>query len=482
MKAREAAALLQQRKISAVELTRGVVQRIREKDTAIGAYLTVNEEQALEQAAKVQTRLDRGENLAPLAGIPFAVKDNICTKGIRTTCASRCLEDFVPPYSATAICRLEEAGLLVLGKTNMDEFAMGSTTETSAFQVTRNPHDFSRSPGGSSGGSSAAVAAGEALIALGSDTGGSVRQPSAHCGVTGLKPTYGRVSRYGLIAYASSMDQIGVIGQDAEDCGMLFSLMAGRDPRDATSAPGRFRYEKRTARRLAGLRIAFLQDCLLDGLAPAVEDCLSQAVHRLEDLGAQVTAIPLPLPDLVLPIYYILSCAEASSNLARYDGLRYGTRGPEGGSLSDYYRNTRTGLFGREAKRRMLLGSFVLSTGHYEAYYQKALSGKKQLAQAFRALFQDFDILVGPTTAQTACRLGESLDHPLRMYASDRYTVSANLAGLPALSLPCGKDRQGLPVGLQLLGRAFDEETLLWVAQALQDEQEGGVSRGGDCL
>lgn len=422
----------------------------------------------------------------PLAWVPMALKDNICTKGVQTSCASRILGGFIPPYNATIVERLSAAGSVSMGKLNMDEFAMGSTSETSFYGPTRNPWDLSRIPGGSSGGSAAAVAAGEVWYAIGSDTGGSIRQPAAYCGVTGMKPTYGTVSRYGLIAYASSLDQMGPIARSAADCAAVLDIIQGRDPRDGTSLEGHYGgLLPSLTGDVRGLKIGVPADCFGQGLDSEVRKAVLAVAHVLKSRGALVEEFSLPIMEYVVPAYYIIACAEASSNLSRFDGVKYGWRSPEYEDLSGLYARTRTEGFGSEVKRRILLGTFVLSTGYYDAYYKKALQAKAVIKKAYDEAFQKYDVLLTPTTPTTAPKLGESLGDPLKMYLSDIYTVPVNLAGLPGISIPCGFDSQGLPIGAQLIGPPLGDGIILNAAHAFQQETEyhkkapaekGGVS------
>ncbi len=442
---------------------------IREKEKDYHCYITVCEKEALARADEVQEGIAKGRYTSPLSGVPIAVKDNICTKGTKTTCASKILENFVPSYDAAAVERLYAAGMVVVGKTNMDEFAMGSTTETSYYGATKNPRDITRVPGGSSGGSAAAVAAGEAMVALGSDTGGSIRQPSAFCGVTGIKPTYGTVSRYGLVAYASSLDQIGAIGKDVADCAAMLSVISGGDLRDSTSVPQKnIDYIDTLEKNVKDLHIGIPKGYFSEGLDPQVGDAVLAAARQLEQNGAKVTEFDLGAVDYAIPAYYVIASAEASSNLSRYDGVKYGFRTAEYGDLQEMYKRTRTEGFGEEAKRRMMIGAFVLSSGYYDAYYNKALKVRSVIKQGFDRAFEQYDVILGPTAPTTALKLGESLNDPLKMYLGDIYTVAVNLAGLPAISLPCGYDREGLPVGLQLIGKAFGEREILRVAYSYE--------------
>jgi len=456
--------------LSAEEIVEAYIERIQAVDGQVGAYLTVTAAEARERARKLDARRKAGDtDLGPLAGVPIAIKDNICTQGIRTTCASRILENFVPPYDATVVSRLQAAGAIIIGKTNLDEFAMGSSTENSAFQVTRNPWDLSRVPGGSSGGSAAAVAADLCAAALGSDTGGSIRQPAALCGVVGLKPTYGAVSRYGLVAFASSLDQIGPITKDVADAALLLSVIAGHDRRDSTSHPDADRLQRIQLSgdaSLSGARVGVPREYFAQGVEPGVRQAVEEAIAKLRELGATVDEVSLPHTEYALDAYYIVATAEASSNLARYDGVRYGLRA-EADSLLEMYLRTRQQGFGLEVKRRIMLGTYALSAGYYDAYYKKAQQVRTLVIRDFEAAFRRFDVLVAPTSPTVAWGLGERVEDPLAMYMADILTLPANLAGLPAISIPCGLS-QGLPVGLQIIGRHFDEPTVLRVAYAYE--------------
>ena len=431
--------------------------------------MTVEEDSVLKKAEEVQKKIDAGELAGPLAGVPAAIKDNMCTEGVRTTCSSRMLENFVPTYTAEAVKNLEQAGVVVIGKTNMDEFAMGSTTETSYFGPTRNPWAPEHVPGGSSGGSCAAVAAEECSFALGSDTGGSIRQPSSFCGVTGLKPTYGTVSRYGLIAYGSSLDQIGPVGKDAADCAAVLEAIASHDPKDSTSMK-RDSYDFLSAldEGVRGLRIGIPRDYFGDGLDEEVKCHILEAAKVLESKGAVLEEFDLSLVEYAIPAYYVIASAEASSNLARFDGVKYGYRTPEYEGLHNMYKKSRSEGFGAEVKRRIMLGSFVLSSGYYDAYYLKALKTKALIRQAFDRAFEKYDVILGPAAPGTAPKLGESLSDPLKMYLGDIYTVSVNLAGLPGITVPCGTDGKGLPIGMQLIGDCFQERKILRAAHAYE--------------
>lgn len=455
--------------MTAVDAVKAALAEIKKQDEVLNSFVTVDEEGALKRAKEVQKHIDNGELTGPLAGVPIAVKDNMCTKGLKTTCSSKILYNFEPTYSAEAVLNLEKAGMIVIGKTNMDEFAMGSTTETSAFGVTRNPWNTEHVPGGSSGGSCATVASGEAPCALGSDTGGSIRQPSSFCGVTGIKPTYGTVSRYGLIAYGSSLDQIGPVAKDVTDCALLLEAIASYDKKDSTSVK-RESYDFTSALKddVKGLRIGIPRDYFGEGLDPEVAAAVKAAAKVLEEKDAVVEEFDLSLVDYAIPAYYVIASAEASSNLARFDGVKYGYRTEEYEGLHNMYKKTRSEGFGPEVKRRIMLGSFVLSSGYYDAYYLKALRTKALIRQAFDRAFEKYDVILGPAAPTTAPKLGESLSDPLQMYLGDVYTISANLAGLPGICLPCGMDSKGLPIGLQLLGDCFKEEHIIRAAYAYE--------------
>ncbi len=464
--------LLRQRKISSVELTQSLLERIREVDGQIGAYLTVTETVALEQARQADERLRRGERVTPLTGIPFGVKDSIVTEGIRTTCGSRILEHYVPPYQATAVRRLLEAGAVMLGKHNLDEFSMGSSTENSAFFPTRNPWDRTRVPGGSSGGSAAAVAAGECFFALGGDTGGSIRLPAAFCNVVGLKPTYGRVSRYGLIALASSFDTIGPLARTVEDAALVLQVIAGQDAHDATSlAQPVPDYAAQLQRPVKGLRLGLPREYFVPGMEAGVEAALQEAIRQFERLGMEVREVSLPHTPYALAVYYLILFAEASANLARFDGVRFGTTAPQAQTISELYLKTRGKGFGAEVKRRIMLGAYTLSAGYYEAYYLKAQRVRTLLRQDFERAFEVCDVLLTPVSPSVAFRLGEKTADPLAMYLSDVYLVATNPAGVPALALPCGFS-EGLPVGMQLIARHGEEALLFQVGHAYQQVTE----------
>lgn len=457
--------------LSSTEVTSAYLAQIHAKESEIGAYLLVTEEQALADAAAADARLKQGD-ASPLLGIPVGLKDNLCTKGIRTTCASKMLGDFIPPYTATAVEKLQQAGVVRLGKLNMDEFAMGSSTENSAFQVTHNPHDLQHVPGGSSGGSAAAVAALEAAFTLGSDTGGSIRQPAAFCGVVGMKPTYGGVSRYGLIAFASSLDQIGPLTKTVRDSAMIMNVLTGKDAKDSTSVA--YPYQDFTAdleTGVKGMKIALPEEFLGEGIADEVRDAILKAAQHYKDLGASVEKISLPALKNALPAYYVISSAEASSNLARFDGIRYGYRTAEYEDITDLYKNSRSEGFGAEVKRRIMLGTFALSSGYYDAYYKKALQVRTLISRAFNGAFQQYDLILSPVAPTTAYRIGEKTANPTEMYLGDICTVPVNIAGLPSLAMPCGTAKDGLPLGLQLIGPAFGEKTIYRAAAALEKEE-----------
>lgn len=464
--------------LGVAETVSSLEKRIATTEPDIGAFLTIDEAKIKERIKEVQEGIKSGRYVGPLVGVPIAVKDNICTKGLRTSCASKMLENFVPTYDATVVERLQDAGMIVIGKTNLDEFAMGSTNETSALGVTKNPWNTEHVPGGSSGGSCAAVAAGEVPLALGSDTGGSVRLPAAYCGVVGMKPTYGRVSRYGLVAYASSLDQIGPIGKTVADCRALYEVIAGPDKKDATTTKreaercglnelygGRREEELRT--QLRGMRFGMPKEYLGKGTNPEVRDAVQKAAALLEQNGASVEEMSLPLTEYAVATYYLLACAEASSNLSRFDGVKYGYRA-EAEGLHAMYKKSRTEGLGEEVKRRILLGSFVLSEGYYDAYYLKALKVKRLIKEEFDKAFSSYDCLLAPMAPTTAPKFGTSLTNPLQMYLGDADTVAVNLAGLPAISVPCGLDGKGLPIGVQFIGNSFCEETLFFAAEAYE--------------
>ena len=470
--ARALASRMDRGEVSSRELTQAVLDRIESMEPLVNAFISVDPTGALEQADAVDRRRQQGEELGPLAGIPLALKDVICVAGGRTTCGSRILADYRSPYDATVVEKLRRADAVLIGKTNMDEFAMGSSTENSGFGPTRNPHDLERVPGGSSGGSAAAVAAQEAILALGSDTGGSVRQPAGYCGVVGLKPTYGRVSRYGLVAYASSLDQIGPLAKDAADAALLLQVVAGHDPRDATSValpvPD---YTAALERDLVPLKVGLPREYFGPGLDPEIRQAVEKVAHTLEHNGAELIDLHLPVaghPDYCVGAYYLIAMAEASANLTRYDGVRYGARAAGAADITALNSQTRSTGFGTEVKRRIMLGTYALSAGYYDAYYLKAQKVRTLIRQDFEQAFTQCDILLGPVAPSTAFRLGENIDDPLQMYLNDIYTVSVNLAGLPGIALPCSASADGLPIGCQLLAAPFAEERLLHTAHALE--------------
>lgn len=456
--------LLAAKEISAAELTADVLARVDELEDTIGAYLTVTRDKALADAQAVDEKISRGEKISPLEGIPCAVKDNICTKGIRTTCASKILENFVPPYDATAYSRLAAQNPVLIGKANLDEFAMGGSTENSGFHITRNPRDLERVPGGSSGGSAAAVAAGEAVFALGSDTGGSIRQPASFCGVVGLKPTYGRVSRYGLVAYASSLDQIGPLTRDVTDCALVLNAIAGHDDMDSTSTAADVPdFTRSLVADVKGLRIGLPKEYFVAGIDADVDAAVRNAAKTFEQLGAEIVRISLPHTDYAISTYYLIAPAEAATNLERYDGVSYGAR-VDGADVVEMMTNTRTEKFGAEVKRRIMIGNYALSAGYYDAYYLKALKVRTLIARDFTDAFKNVDVILAPTAPTAAFKLGEMISDPLKMYLQDVCTVPLNLAGLPGISIPCGTTGNGLPIGFQLIGKALDEATILRAA------------------
>ena len=464
---------IKKHEVSVLDGVKDVFSKIEEKDNRIHAYLDTYKKEAYARAKEVEKGIEDGTYTGPLAGVPIAIKDNICVQGKPTTCASKILEGFVPQYQAEVISRLEKAGMIIIGKTNMDEFAMGSTTETSAYGATKNPWNEAHVPGGSSGGSCAAVAAEECSYALGSDTGGSIRQPSSFCGVTGIKPTYGTVSRYGLIAYGSSLDQIGPIAKDVTDCATILEAIASYDKKDSTSiARDDLKFTDALVDDVKGLKIGIPGDYFGEGLDPEVKEAVLNAAKVLEEKGAVVEEFDLSLVEYAIPAYYVIACAEASSNLARFDGVKYGYRAKEYEGLHNMYKKTRSEGFGPEVKRRIMLGSFVLSSGYYDAYYLKALRTKALIKKAFDEAFAKYDVILGPAAPTTAPKLGESLSDPIKMYLGDIYTISVNLAGLPGISLPCGKDSNGLPIGLQLIGDCFKEKNIIRAAYAFEQTRE----------
>jgi aspartyl-tRNA(Asn)/glutamyl-tRNA(Gln) amidotransferase subunit A len=467
-----ARSLVESREISAQALAEAHYDRIAGRDETIGSFLTLTRERALAQAERIDRLAEQGDPLPPLAGVPVAFKDVLMTRGVRTTAGSRFLDKFVAPYDATAVARVEAAGAICLGKLNCDEFAMGSSNENSAFHPVRNPRDTSRVPGGSSGGSAAAVAAGFAVATLGSDTGGSIRQPAAFCGVVGILPTYGRVSRYGLIAFASSLDHVGPLARSVEDAATLLEVIAGRDPLDSTSAEVPVgKYSLECGREVKGLRIGIPGEYFAEGLDPEIRQAIECRIDGLRRAGCEIVNVSLPHTEYAIPVYYIVATAEASANLARFDGVRYTSRSPQAKTLADMYRRSRDEGFGAEVKRRILLGTYALSAGYYDAYYLKAQQVRTLLTRDFQNAFTSVDAIITPVTPTAAFKLGEKTDDPMAMYLSDIYTVTANLAGIPGISLPCGNNREGLPLGIQILGKHFDEGTVIRLAHAIEQDQ-----------
>ena len=464
--------MLVNKEITSVELTQDVLSRIDEVEGDVEAYLTITREEALAQAEAVDKKIAAGEKISFLEGIPGAIKDNICTKGVKTTCASKILEHFVPPYDATVMTKIKEENPVILGKVNMDEFAMGGSTENSAYHVTHNPWNLDCVPGGSSGGSAAAVAAGTAIWALGSDTGGSIRQPASFCGVVGMKPTYGRVSRYGLVAYASSLDQIGPLTRDVTDCAHLLNIIAGHDEMDSTSSAAEVPdYTKSLVEDVKGLKIGLPKEYFVEGMDPEVEQAVRTAIKKYEELGAEVVEISLPHTEYAISTYYLIAPAEAATNLERYDGVSYGER-VDGEDLVQMMTNTRDEKFGEEVKRRIMIGNYALSAGYYDAYYLKALKVRTLVQQDYTEAFKKVDVIMAPTAPTPAFKIGEMIADPLQMYLQDVCTVPLNLAGLPGISIPCGKSSKGLPIGLQIIGKPLAEETLIRTAYTYEQSQD----------
>ncbi len=471
----ELSTIIKEGKITAVEAMKAVIAQIDEKESTINAYVTIDKERALQAATNVQKKIEKGELTGALAGVPVAIKDNMCTEGMLTTCSSKILKNFIPTFSAEAVLNLEKAGVVIIGKTNMDEFAMGSTTETSAYGITRNPWNTDHVPGGSSGGSAAAVAAGECLFALGSDTGGSIRQPASFCGVVGLKPTYGTVSRYGLIAYASSFDQIGPLTKNVTDCATVMEVLASHDTKDSTSIKrDDTNFTTALIDDVKGMKIGIPRDYLGEGLDIEVKNAVLTAAKKLAARGAIIEEFDLSFVDYAIPTYYTIAAAEASSNLERFDGIKYGYRTKSFEKLHDMYKKTRSEGFGAEVKRRIMLGAFVLSSGYYDAYYLKALKVKAMIKKVFDEAFAKYDLILGPVAPTTAPKLGESLADPLKMYLGDIYTISVNLVGLPGISLPCGTDAKGLPIGLQFIADRFQEKKLIQTAYTYEKQSKEG--------
>ena len=464
---------IKNKEVTVVEATKAALDAIDAKEDKVNSFVTVDREGALKRAEEVQKLIDDGKLDGSLAGVPVAIKDNMCTEGLLTTCSSKILGNFVPTFTSEAVLNLEKAGAVILGKTNMDEFAMGSTTETSAYGETKNPWNLEHVPGGSSGGSCAAVAAEECFYALGSDTGGSIRQPSSFCGVTGIKPTYGTVSRYGLIAYGSSLDQIGPVAKDVTDCATILEIIASHDEKDSTSVKrDDLDFTSALVDDVKGMKIGIPKDYLGEGLDSEVKDAILNAAKVLEEKGAIVEEFDLSLVEYAIPAYYVIACAEASSNLARFDGVKYGYRTEEYDGLHNMYKKSRSEGFGAEVKRRIMLGSFVLSSGYYDAYYLKALRTKALIKKAFDEAFAKYDVILGPAAPTTAPKLGESLSDPLKMYLGDIYTISVNLAGLPGITVPCGTDSKGLPIGLQLIGDCFKEKNIIRAAYSFEQTRD----------
>ncbi len=465
MTAVELAKAIKEGKTTAVEAMEAVIEQIEHTESEYNCYVTFDKEAALNEAKEAQKKIEAGTLNGLLAGVPVAIKDNMCTEGVLTTCSSKILENFIPQFSSEAVIRLKEAGAVIIGKTNMDEFAMGSTTETSAFGVTKNPRNPQHVPGGSSGGSAAAVAANEAFCALGSDTGGSIRQPASYCGVVGMKPTYGTVSRYGLIAYGSSLDQIGPLTKDVADCATIMEVIAAHDPKDSTSIKREdTNFTAALVNDVKGIKIGIPKDYFGEGLDLEVKEAVLKAAEVLKEKGAIVEEFDLSLVEYAIPAYYTIAAAEASSNLERFDGVKYGYRAKDCEGLHNMYKKTRSEGFGAEVKRRIMLGSFVLSSGYYDAYYLKALRVKAMIKKAFDAAFAKYDVILAPVAPTTAPKLGASLSDPIKMYLGDIYTISVNLAGLPGISVPCGNDSKGLPIGVQMIGNSFSEKTLIQTA------------------
>ncbi len=473
MTAEEIGKAYREKTLTVPEVVKAFLDNIEKEDEKIKAYITVCKEEALKKADEVQAMFDAEKEMGALAGIPIAIKDNICTKGVRTTCASKMLENFIPPYDASVMKKIEEANAIILGKTNMDEFAMGGSTENSAFFITKNPVNLDKVPGGSSGGSAAAVAGKMAPISLGSDTGGSIREPASFCGIVGMKPTYGLVSRYGLVAFASSLDQIGPFSKTVRDNAVLLTAIAGHDEMDSTSANVENKdYEKALVNDVKGLKIGVPKEYFGEGINEEVRASLEKAIEKYKELGAEVEECSLPVTEYALPTYYIIACAEASSNLGRYDGIRYGYRTKNFESLKDIYKNSRTEGFGDEVKRRIILGTYVLSSGYYDAYYKKAQKVRTLVKKGFEEAFEKYDILLTPTVPTVAFDIGSKSKNPLEMYMTDILTVSINIAGVPAISIPCGKDSSGMPIGMQLIAKHFNEETLYRAAYTFEQNME----------
>lgn len=464
---------LESKDISSVDITKSYIDRIDKVESSVNAYITLTTKQALVRAKEIDEKRVKGESLGSLAGIPIGIKDNICTKGIKTTCASKMLENFVPPYSATVTEKLNNQGAILLGKLNMDEFAMGSSNENSYFHKTMNPWDLTRVPGGSSGGSAAAVAADEAVFTLGSDTGGSIRQPAHYCGVVGMKPTYGTVSRYGLVAFASSLDQIGPLTKDVEDMALVLNAITGYDKLDSSSYNRQYEdFGIDMKKDIKGKRVALPKEYFSNGINPEIKEKVINVAKKLEELGAIVEEVNMDMTDLALPAYYLISSAEASSNLARYDGVKYGYRAKDYNNLVDLYKQTRDEGFGKEVKRRIMLGTYALSSGYYDAYYKKAQQVRTLIKNEFDKVFETYDIILTPTGPSTAFKIGEKVNNPIEMYMNDICTVPINIAGVPALSMNCGFDSNNMPIGVQFISKAFNEKTILQMAYAYEQNRD----------
>lgn len=462
---------LEKKELTSYEITKAYIERIEEKEKDVQAFVTTLEKDALEKAEEIDKKIASGEIVEKLAGIPIGIKDNICTKGVKTTCSSKMLENFVAPYDATVMEKINSENLINLGKLNMDEFAMGGSTEHSYFHVTRNPWNLNKVPGGSSGGSAAAVAAGMVPWALGTDTGGSIREPASFCGVVGLKPTYGLVSRYGVVAFASSLDQVGPITKDVTDSAMLLNIITGKDKMDSTSVERpKVDYTKALKNDVKGLKIAVPKELFAEGINEEVKESLEKAIETYKKLGAEISEVSLNIAEYALASYYIIACAEASSNLGRFDGVRYGHRAKEFNNLKELYRNSRTEGFGPEVKRRIILGTYVLSSGYYDAYYKKAQQVRTLVMNKFKSVFDNYDVILTPTSPTVAFDIGSKINDPLAMYLADICTVSVNIAGLPGISIPCGVDKEGMPIGMQLIGNRFTEETLLNAAYTFEQK------------
>lgn len=462
---------LEKKELTSYEITKAYIEKIEEKEKDVQAFVTTLEKDALEKAEEIDKKIASGEIVEKLAGIPIGIKDNICTKGVKTTCSSKMLENFVAPYDATVMEKINSENLINLGKLNMDEFAMGGSTEHSYFHVTRNPWNLNKVPGGSSGGSAAAVAAGMVPWALGTDTGGSIREPASFCGVVGLKPTYGLVSRYGLVAFASSLDQVGPITKDVTDSAMLLNIITGKDKMDSTSVERpKVDYTKALKNDVKGLKIAVPKELFAEGINEEVKESLEKAIETYKKLGAEISEVSLNIAEYALASYYIIACAEASSNLGRFDGVRYGHRAKEFNNLKELYRNSRTEGFGPEVKRRIILGTYVLSSGYYDAYYKKAQQVRTLVMNKFKSVFDNYDVILTPTSPTVAFDIGSKINDPLAMYLADICTVSVNVAGLPGISIPCGVDKEGMPIGMQLIGNRFTEETLLNAAYTFEQK------------